>query len=257
MYSTVNPDKVGFSKGARVFVGPVNAEKNACTPVGLLGQGITLSMEKTYRTKNDHFPEVEVASAVQTLTMQASIVLREWKRANLMLALDVANADVTDVPATPVPVVDEAYTVPANGIVVIPRAGLTSIVVKEAPSTTLDLDDDYIVVENQGQTLIVAVAGGDIAPTDSLLISYTYTPLVHTVMPLGHSGPRNYYAVWFEEDLTTSATARTEYRLYRAAIGLEGGFNINSAEEGGDLPVLVAAALFPGQSALGLLYNYE
>lgn len=256
-YSTVNPDKVGFSKGARVLVGAVGAAKGACTPVGLLGADVTLGIEKTYRTKNDHFPEVEVRSAVATLSLTANLVLREWTRANLMRALDVAAVDVTDVTATPVAVTDEAYTVPSNGIVVIPRAGLTSIVVVEAPSTTLDLNDDYIVVENQGQTLIVAVAGGDMAPTDSLLISYSYTPLVHSVMPLGSSAPRNYYGVWLEEELDISPTARVDYQIIRAAIGLDGSINLNNAESGGDLPVIVQASLQPGQTALGLLYNYE
>lgn len=259
MYSTVNAGNVGFSKGARVLIGPVGAGKGGCTPVGLLGADATLGMEKTFRTKNDHFPEVEVASAVQALTMTGNIVLREWTKQNLMYALDVNAGQVTDVPAVAVNVVDEAYTMPSSGqlSVTIPRAGLTNIVVKEAPSTTLALDTDYVVVVTPTTTIIVALSGGAIAANDDLLISYDYTPLAHTEMPLGHSGARNYYEVWFEEELTTSATARTEYQIYRAAIGLDGSFNFNNAESGADLPVVIQASLLPGQTSLGRLYNYE
>jgi len=259
MYSTVNPGKVGFSKGARVLIGPVGAGKGGCTPVGLLGADATLSMEKTFRTKNDHFPEVEVASAVQALTMTGNIVLREWTKQNLMYALDVAAGQVTDVPASVVNVVDEEYAMPATGqlSVMIPRTGLTNIVVKDDASATLTLNTDYVVVTTQLSTLIVALAGGTIVASDDLLISYDYTPLAHTEMPLGHSAARNYYEVWFEEELTTSATARTEYQIYRAAIGLDGSFNFNNAEAGGDLPVVIQASLLPGQTALGRLLNYE
>ncbi len=259
MYSTVNPGKVGFSKGARVLIGPVGAGKAGCTPVGLLGADATLSMEKTFRTKNDHFPEVEVASAVQSLTMTGNIVLREWTKQNLMYALDVNAGQITDVPASPVNVVDEEYTMPASGqlSVTIPRTGLTNIVVDDDQGTPHSLNTDYVVVVTPTTTMIVAVSGGGISANDDLLISYDYTPLAHTEMPLGHSGARNYYEVWFEEELTTSPTARTEYQIYRAAIGLDGSFNFNNAEAGGDLPVVIQASLLPGQTALGRLLNYE
>lgn len=258
-YSTVNAGDVGFSQGARVLVGAVGAGKGGCRPIGLLAADATLSMDKTYRTKMDHFPEVEVVSAVQALTMEGKIVVREWNKANLMLALDVAASMVTDVAASPVNVVDEPYKMPASGqlSVTIPRTGLTNIVVKEAPSTTLAINDDYVVVVTPTTTMIVAVSGGGIAASDDLLISYDYTPLVHTEMPLGHSAPRQYYEVWFEEGRTTSATARTDYQIYRAAIGLDGNFNINSAENGVDLPLIIQASLAPGQTSLGKLYDYQ
>ena len=48
-----------------------------------------------------------------------------------------------------------------------------------------------------------------------------------------------------------------EYQIYRAAIGLDGSFNLNNAESGADLPVVIQASLQPGQTALGRLYNYE
>lgn len=252
MYSTVNPDKVGFSKGARVLIGPVGAAKADCTPVGLLGADATLSMEKTFRTKNDHFPEVEVASAVQTLTMTGNIVLREWTRQNLMYALDIANADVTDVVGDPINVTDEAHTLDANGVATLRNAGATSITVDGATEGT-----DYIVTVVGGFTRIVALSGGALSPSDEITVDYTYTPVAHSEMPLGHSGPRNYYGVWFEEELTTSPTARTEYQIYRAAIGLDGSFNFNNAESGGDLPVVIQASLQAGQTALGRLINYE
>lgn len=258
-YSTVNPANVGFSKGSRVLIGPVGAAKGNLVPVGLLGADITLGMEKTYRTKMDHFPEVEVASAVQSLNLTANLVLREWTKQNLMYALDVKASDVTDVTATPVNVVDEAYEMPATGqlVVHIPHTGLTNIVVKEAPSTTLTLNTDYVVVATPVDTLIVAVGGGDIAASDELLISYDYTPIASTTMPLGYSGPRNYYQVLLEEELTTSPTAKTEFLIHRAAIGLDGNFNLNSAESGGDLPVIIQASLQAGQTALGTLTNYS
>lgn len=258
MYSVVNPAKVGFSKGTRVLIGAVGADKGACTPVGLLGADATLGMEKTFRTKDDHFPQVEVASAIQTLSMTANIVLREWTKQNLMYALDVAAGDVTDVPASAVNVIDEPYKMPATGqlSVTIPRTGLTNIVVKEG-GTTHNLTTDYLVIVTPTGTMILAVSGGGIIAEDDLKISYDYTPLAHSHMPLGHSGARNYYGVWFEEELTTSATAKTEYRLYKAAIGLDGNFNLNNAESGGDLPVVIQATLDAGRSELGRLYNYE
>src|SRR5690606_30617565 len=129
MYSTVNAGKVGFSKGARVLVGAVNAAIGSCTPVGLLGADATLSVEVTYRQKMDHFPEVEVASALATLAITGNFVMREWTKQNLVYALGLANSDATDIAASPVNVVDEAYTVPAAGqkVVTIPRTGLSSI----------------------------------------------------------------------------------------------------------------------------------
>lgn len=259
MYSTVNPDKVQFSRGARVLVGAPNAAKGACAPVGLIGPGVTLSMEKTYRTKNDHFPEVPVAQAIATLSLNVNVVLRELTKKNFQYALDVADSQITDVAASPVSVVDEAYTVPSSGqlVVTIPRTGLTSIVVKEAPSTTLDINDDYIVVVTPTSTLIVAVSGGDIAASDNLLVSYDYTPVAHSHMPLGHSGVRTPYGVWIEEEFTGSVTSRIDYQINRAFIGVQDGFSINSAEDGGDLPVLIEAALQPGQSVLGTAYFYE
>lgn len=258
MYSVVNPDHVQFSKGARVLVGVPSAAKGACTPVGLIGADVSLSIEKTYRVKNDHFPEVPVAQAIATLSLNVNVVLRELNKKNFQYALDVANSDVTDVAGSPVNVVDEAYTMPAAGqlVVTIPRTGLSSIVVKEAPSTTLDINDDYVVVETPTTTLIVAVSGGDIAAEDDLLISYDYTPVAHSTMPLGHSGVRTPYGVWIEEEFTGSATAKIEYQINRAFLGVADGFDINSAENGGDLPLLIEAALQSGQSTLGTAYFY-
>lgn len=252
MYSTVNPDKVAFSKGSRVFIGPVGAPKGDLVPVGLLGADITLGMEKTYRTKMDHFPEVEVASAVQSLNLTANLVLREWTKQNLMYALDVKAADVTDVTATPVNVSAEVHTLNSDGVATLRNAGASSITVAGAVEGT-----DYIVAVVGGYTRIVALAGGDLAADDEISVDYTYTPVESTTMPLGHSGPRNYYQVLFEEELTSSPTAKTEFLIHRAAIGLDGNFNLNSAESGGDLPVIIQASLQAGQSALGTLTNYS
>lgn len=251
-YSTVNPDKVGFSKGTRVLIGPVGASKGDCIPVGLLGADATLSMEKTFRTKNDHFPEVEVASAVQTLTMTGNIVLREWTKENLRYALDVAAGDVTEVLADPVNVEGEAHTLDANGVATLKHPGATSVAV-----TGSVLGTDYVTATVAGFTRVIALAGGNLSPNDEITVDYTHTPVAHTEMPLGSSGPRNYYGVWFEEELTISPTARVEYQIYRAAIGLDGSFNLNNAESGADLPVVIQASLQPGQTALGRLYNYE
>ena len=252
MYSTVNPDKVAFSKGSRVFIGPVGAAKGDLIPVGLLGADITLGMEKTYRTKMDHFPEVEVASAVQTLNLTANLVLREWTKQNLMYALDVKAADVTDVTAAPVNVAGEEHTLNADGVATLRNAGASAITVTGSVE-----DTDYVVAVVAGATRIIALAGGNLSPSDEITVDYTYTPVESTSMPLGHSGPRNYYQVLFEEELTSSPTAKTEYLLHRAAIGLDGNFNLNSAESGGDLPVIIQASLQAGQSALGTLTNYS
>lgn len=258
MYSTVNPSKVGFSKGARVLIGAVGAAKGACTPVGLLGADATLSMDKSFRVKNDMFPEIEVASALQSLSLTANIILREWTKQNLIYALDVASGDVTDVTATPVSITGEAYT-PVGGVVQIPHAGPTSVVVKVATPATLVLNTDYQLMVIDGYTYIVRVAGSTAWADDTtpITVDYDYTPTAHSEMPLGQSGARNYYGVWIEEELTTSSTARTEYQIFRAAIGLDGGFNINSADNGGDLPIIIQASLASGQTALGTLYNYE
>lgn len=258
-YSTVNPNKVMFSAGSRVMVGAPDAAKGACTPVGLLGADITLGVEKTFRTKNDHFPEVEVASAVQSLSATVNMVLREWTKQNLMFALDVNAGQVTDVPASAVNVVDEAYKMPATGqlAVTIPHVGLTNIGVDDDQGSPHTINTDYVVVETPTATMIVATSGGGISASDDLLISYDYTPLAHSIMPFGASGPRNYYGMWIEEGFTASQTARVDFQIYRCAIGLDGSFNLNNAEQGGDLPVLVQASLLPGKTELGRVYNYE
>ena len=63
--------------------------------------------------------------------------------------------------------------------------------------------------------------------------------------------------MWIEEGFTASQTARVDFQIYRCAIGLDGSFNLNNAEQGGDLPVLVQASLLPGKTELGRVYNYE
>ncbi len=258
MYSTVNPDKVGFSKGSRVSIGAVGASKGSLVQVGLLKEDITLSMEKTYRVKNDHFPQVEVASAIATLDLSVEVVLREWTKQNLMYALDVAAGDVTDVAASPVTVTDEAATLDVNGVATFRNPGGSSITVKKAPSTSATLGTDYVIATVGGYQRVVALSGSSVlAPGDAILISYTYTPVAATVMPLGHSGARNYYQVLFEEDFTFGATAKAEYLIHRANIGLSGNLNLNNAEESADLPVVIKASLAAGYSVLGTLTNYE
>jgi len=256
-YSVVNNGDVGFSKGARVYVGPVGAGKGGCRQIGLLGADATLSMEKTFRSKSDHFPEVEVASAVQALTMTGNLVVREWNKLNLMLALDVAASDVTDVPGTPDAVTDVAYT-PVGGVVRLPHVSPTNVVVKVATPATLVLNTDYQLMVVNGYTHVLRVNGSTAwaSDTTAVTVSYDFTPVAHTEMPLGHAGARQYYEVWFEEELTTSATAKTEYRLFKAAIGLDGNFNFNSAESGADLPLVIQASLLAGQTELGRLYHY-
>lgn len=258
MYSVVNPDHVQFSKGARVLVGVPNAAKGACTPVGLIGADVSLSIEKTYRVKNDHFPEVPVAQAIATLSLNVNVVLRELNKKNFQYALDVANSDVTDVAASTVNVVDEAYKMPATGqlAVTIPRTGLTNIVVDDDQGSPHTVNTDYVVVETPTTTMIVATSGGGISANDDLEISYDYTPTAHSTMPLGHSGVRTPYGVWIEEEFTGSATSKIEYQINRAFLGVADGFDINSAENGGDLPLLIEAALQSGQSTLGTAYFY-
>lgn len=256
MFSTVNPDKVGFSKGSRVSIGAVGAGKGTLTPVGLLGADITLGMEKTYRTKMDHFPEVEVASAVQTLNLTVNLVLREWTKQNLMYALDVAVGDVTDAAGTPVNITDEPHKLDANGVATLLNAGASAIVVTKG-ATSAVLGTDYVIATVGGWQRVIALTGSSVlAPSDDILVDYTYTPAASTSMPLGHSGARNYYQVLLEEESTLSATAKTEYLIHRAAIGLDGNFNLNSAENGIDLPVIIQASLAAGQTVLGTLTNY-
>lgn len=255
-FSTKNADKVMFSKGARVLVGAVDAAKALCTPVGLLGADASLNLNPTYRQKRDRFPQVIVAEAVDEVTAEARFVLREWDKDNLRLALGLATADVTDVAGTEVNVVDEEYTVGADLIATIPHTGISSVVVKEAPSTELTLNTDYIVVETPTTTLVVGLSGGAIANNDDLLISYDYTPVAHSILPIGKASSPTYYGVWIEEELTGSATARSDYQIYKARIGLDGGFAINAAENGGDLPIVIQAVLASGKTELGNLYNY-
>lgn len=254
-YSTKNADKVMFSKGARVLVGAVDAAKALCTPVGLLGADASLNLNPTYRQKRDRFPQVIVAEAVDEVTAEGRFVLREWDKDNLRLALGLATSDVTDVAASTVNVVDEAYTVGADLVATIPHVDISNVVVKEGAST-LTLNTDYIVVETPTTTLVVGLSGGDIADKDDLLISYDYTPVAHSILPIGKASTPTYYGVWIEEELTGSSTARSDYQIYKARIGLDGGFAINAAENGGDLPVIVQAVLASGKTELGNLYNY-
>jgi hypothetical protein len=254
-FSTANAEKVMFSKGARVLVGAVDAAKAACTPVGLLGADATLNINPTYRQKQDRFPEVIVAEAIQSVTAEGRFVLREWTKENLRLALGLATDDVTDVAGVEVNVVDEAHTVDAAGKVVINRVDLSNIVVKEG-AATLVLNTDYVVVETTTQTLIVALSGGAIAPLDTLLISYDYTPVAHSILPIGKASAPTYYGVWIEEELTGSATARSDFQIYKARIGLDGGFNINNAEQGADIPIVIQAVLASGKTELGQLFTY-
>lgn len=255
-YSTKNADKVMFSKGARVLVGAVDAAKASCTPVGLLGADASLNLNPTYRQKRDQFPQVIVAEALNEVTAEGRFVLREWDKDNLRLALGLSTDDVTDVAGSVVNVVDEAYTVGADLVATIPHTGISNVVVKEAPSTELTENTDYIVVETPSTTLIVGLSGGDIADEDDLLISYDYTPVAHSILPIGKASSPTYYGVWIEEELTGSATAKAEYQIYKARIGLDGGFAINAAENGGDLPVVIQAVLASGKTELGRLFNY-
>src|SRR5690606_22699863 len=127
MFSTNDPSKVQFSKGARVLIGAVDAAKGSCTPVGLLGADATLNINPTYRQKQDRFPEVIVAEAIQSVTAEGRFVLREWTKENLRLALGLATDDVTDVTGSPVNVEDEEYVLDAGGVAAINRTGLSSI----------------------------------------------------------------------------------------------------------------------------------
>ena len=256
-YSTSNPDKVQFSKGARVLIGAVDAPKAACTPVGLLGADATLNINPTYRQKMDRFPEVIVAEAIQSITAEARFVLREWTTDNLRLALGLATSDVTDVAASPVNVSDEEYVLDSGGVAAIPRTGLTAISAKDGSDVALVEDTDYIVVETSTQTLIVALSGGSVGATDTVKVSYTYTPVAHSILPIGKASAPTYYGVWIEEELTGSPTAKVEYQIYKARIGIDGGFAINNAEQGGDLPVIIQATLAAGKTELGKLYNYS
>src|SRR5690606_40642960 len=114
MFSTNDPSKVQFSKGARVLIGAVDAAKGSCTPVGLLGADASLNINPTYRQKQDRFPEVVVAEAIQSVAAEGRFVLREWTKENLRLALGLATSDVADVAAATVNVVDEEHTVGAD-----------------------------------------------------------------------------------------------------------------------------------------------
>src|SRR5690606_14293944 len=100
------------------------------------------------------------------------------------------------------------------------------------------------------------LSGGDIADTDDLLISYDYTPVAHSILPIGKASAPTYYGVWIEEELTGSATSKAEYQIYKARIGIDGGFAINNAEQGGDLPIIIQATLAAWKTDLGKLYNY-
>jgi hypothetical protein len=256
-FSTNDPSKVGFSRGSRVFVGPENAPKELCTPVGLLGADATLAVNKTFRTKNDHFPSVAVAQAVNELTAQANFVLREWTRENLMLAFGLRSDDVTDTPGGSQSVAAEVVQISAGGMGTLqhPAVDVGTVVLTD-DGTPLVLGDDYVLAQQSGRTLIVIVPGGAISPSSSITAAYDYTAVAHSSMPIGASGPVNYYGVWIEEEFTMSSTARTDYQLYRASIGLDGNISLNSAENGADLPVLIQASLAMGQSELGMLHNY-
>ncbi len=256
-YSTADANKVMFSKGARVLIGAVEAAKAACTPVGLLGADASLNINPTYRQKQDRFPEVVVAEAIQSVTAEGRFVLREWTKQNLIYALGLAAADVTDVAGSPVNIVDDPATMGADGILTIGHTGLTNIVVKDQTGvTTYVLNTDYAVAEVDGKTLIIALGGG-ISASDDLLVSYDYTPVAHSILPIGKASSPTYYGVWIEEELTGSATARSDYQIYKARIGIDGGFNINSAEQGADIPVIIQAVLSSGKTELGQLYNYS
>lgn len=259
MFSTNDPSKVQFSKGARVLIGAVDAAKGACTPVGLLGADATLNINPTYRQKQDRFPEVVVAEAIQAVTAEGRFVLREWTTDNLRLALGLGVGDVTAVAGSEVTVTDEVHEVDDDGRVFIDRTGLSEVVVKEDTDdnpTTYSEGTDYIVVETATQTIIVTLSGGGIAPNDSLRVSYKYTPVAHSILPIGKASAPTYYGVWIEEGLTGSPTAKVEYQIYKARIGIDGGFAINNAEQGGDIPLVIQAVLMPGKTDLGKLYNY-
>lgn len=256
MFSVVNANKVMFSKGLRMLVGDVDAAKGACTPVGLLGENAVFNITPTYRQKTDRFPEVVVAEAIQGVTAETRIVLREWTTDNLRLALGLGVGDVTAVAGSEVVVTDEEYTVDEDGRVFIDRTGLSDIVVKEGVSTTHALDTDYVVIETATQTIIFALDGGGISPADDLKISYKYTPAAHHVLPIGKASTPTYYGIWLEEELTGSQTSKAEFQIYKARIGIDNGFQLNNAEQGGDIPLVIQAVLMPGKTDLGKLYNY-
>lgn len=254
-FSTVDATKVGFSEGARVLVGPVGATKNQCTPVGLLGADATLNINLTYRKKEDHFPQVEVASALQSAEVLGSLVLREWKRRNLQLAFDVPDSEVTDVPGSVENVTEEAHTI-VNRSATLRFPGASNISITKATVPMVE-DTDYTVTVVDGRTVIVAIVGSALDNDDEIEVDYEYTPLVSTEMPIGRSGPRNYYTVIIEEKFTMSATAGADFVIHKAAIGLDGSLSINSAEDGADLPVVVNGVLDVGQASLAKLVNYE
>lgn len=254
MYSTRHADKIGFSKGARVLIGPVNAAKGDCTPVGLLGEGFTLNVDTQYRTKMDHFPQVEAARAVQSITVTGNPVVREWTRENLILALGLSNADVTDVLAAPVTETGQEHVLDAAGFARLPHHDVDNLVVEDDSSNTMVLNTDYEVLELDGQTWIRALTGGALSPADTIVVEYDWTPVAHTEMPIGYSGPTRYYTVWIEEELTTGAL--TEFQIFKAAIGLSGGFQLNSGEQGGDLPLTIQGTLDPSNPTVGRLLSY-
>lgn len=252
--STVNPAYVTFSAGSRVRVGTQGAPSSALRYVGLLGEQMPFNVEQSIRQKMDRFPEVVVAESIQGQSARAEPVFREWTRENMLLALGLEAADVTDI-AGGDQTISEARAL-TNGL------ALTSYPVKQGESVTVRSEDgattyapgtDFFVVPRdlEGRTLVVRNVGGNIPAGEGVTIDYTYESRKRTVMPIGRRATVTYYTVEIEEEYTNGSSILL--RFHRARIGLRGNLAMQGAEDGADLPVAIQALFDPTQDELASL----
>lgn len=262
MKSTLNADKVTFSAGARARIGAHGTPIASLPYVGLLGEDITFQATQEMRQKTDQFPRVTVAQAVLSQAAQLNMILREFTVPNLLLGLGLEEDDVTEEAGGDTAVTDEAVTFNSDGVAALRyplKAGSSITSVQDAAGgagTPSVEDTDYVVIERdlQGRTLLKAI-GGNIAAGDTVYVDYTYALPQRTILPIGRRATVAYKSIFLEEELTNGG--KHELWIPRAQVGFAGNFNLNAAENSGEVPIVAQALYDATEDALALHYYYD
>jgi hypothetical protein len=237
----------------------------ALPKIGLLGEAVSLGVEQTFRETIDRYPEVVVASSIQSQQSMIEAVLHEWGDINLMLSFGLEASDTTVVAAGDVNVVDETQIFNSADLIVLNfplKAGESVVVTDEAgatPTTTYTAGTDYIVLPRdlQGRTLIYRVSGGGIAANATVYVDYTYNLPARREMPIGRKSATVYRSVRLVEDLDNGG--RWEAHIWRCRVGMRGGLNPNASDPATSaaIPITIQALYEPSQDMLWNLVNFD
>lgn len=261
MGSVVNPQKVTFSAGAKVYSGDYGTPEASLAALGLLGADAAFNAEQTMRSKMDRFPEVVVAQSIQAQNASMELVLREWTKESLLTAWGLNQSDIVEEAGGDTAVVDETYVFGANDTFILtqPVKSGTSLTITDSTGVTTYVEGtDFAVIDrdSEGRTVVVRLStGGSIAAGESVLVDYTYNLPARRIFPVGKVAQVRYRTLKLVEPFTNGGKA--EIMIWKAQIGIRGSLALNAAENGADLPIVVNALFDPARGELASLRDYD